>query len=186
MYSPTTHSYATLSTTTKHRCDRGRAFFTKHSFQLVLAWHSSITIGFSLNNLLTALVFTNNSGTPKKALARYVRTFAFLAEWHLGDVWDAASPSDAYSSVATVRSLHRAVRSAMDKSMPGKRWMTMYDMALVQTGFMGAITIEPSGFGLHVTQVHRKGVIVQARKRHGQRRGLGSSSEHPCYSCSFH
>ena len=131
------------------RYERGRAFFQAHSFQLLLAWHVSITIGFSLPNLLQALVFTKASDTPQKSLERYLRTFKFLAEWHLGDVFDATSPSVAYTSVQQVRSIHLGVRTAMEKADPTSKWLTQYDMGLVQSGFMGAISTRPAGFGLH-------------------------------------
>jgi hypothetical protein len=37
----------------------------------------------------------------------------------------------------------------MDKQMPSTKWITMFDLAIVQTGFMGAVTIVPRKFGLH-------------------------------------
>lgn len=126
------------------RYDRGRAFFREHTFSLVMAWHSSLIIGFSLPELLAALVFTGASDTPEESLKRYVRTFQHLAHWHLGNVFDPASP--AFTAVHQVRTLHHGVRGAMEKKMPGKRWITMYDMACVQAGFIG-ISIASSKFG---------------------------------------
>ena len=59
-------------------------FFKDHLLTLVLMWHCSLTIGFSLPALLEALVFTGDSNTPKKALARYMLTFKALFDWHDG------------------------------------------------------------------------------------------------------
>ena len=62
-------------------------FFKQHAFTMTLMWHTSLVIGFSLNCLLEALVFTGDSGTPKKALARYMLTFERLIDWHSGNIW---------------------------------------------------------------------------------------------------
>lgn len=125
------------------------SFFKKHTFSIVFAWHCSLTIGFSLPTLLEALVFTNNSNTPKKALRRYVNTAIHLASWHNGDVFD--STTKAFASLQGVRSGHAAVRKDMDSKLPGHTWLSMYNMACVQTGFVGALTIVPAAFGLHVS-----------------------------------
>ena len=61
------------------------------------------------------------------------------------------SKSRAFQSVQTVRRIHDTVRGNMEKSMPKQKWMTQYDMCLVQTGFMGALVVTPQAFGLHLT-----------------------------------
>ena len=127
-----------------------KSFFHDHAFSIVFAWHCSLTIGFSLPTLLEALVFTNNSNTPKKALRRYVNTGTHLASWHNGNLFD--STTKAFGSLQGVRSGHAAVRKDMDSKLPGKTWLSMYNMACVQTGFVGALTIVPSAFGLHATE----------------------------------
>jgi len=45
----------------------------------------------------------------------------------------------------------------------GKTWISMYDMALVQTGFMGAITITPQSFGMDLTPEEVSNTILYAR-----------------------
>ena len=54
------------------------AFFEKNIMSLTLAWHLSITMGFSVDALLSALVFTGASSTPQSSLKRYLDTFKHL------------------------------------------------------------------------------------------------------------
>eukprot|EP00930_Biecheleria_cincta_P000985 TRINITY_DN102164_c0_g1_i1.p1 TRINITY_DN102164_c0_g1~~TRINITY_DN102164_c0_g1_i1.p1 ORF type:complete len:442 (+),score=74.45 TRINITY_DN102164_c0_g1_i1:147-1472(+) len=131
------------------RYHKVQRFFEEHAISLMMAWHCSLVMGFSLPSLLSALVFTQQSGTPAKSLQRYMRTFQHLTAWHLGNVFDPASK--AFASLQQVRQLHSGVRSAMDQHMPGTTWISMYDMACVQSGFMGAITILPNKFGIHAS-----------------------------------
>jgi hypothetical protein len=131
------------------RCERSRRFFAEHAAAAILAWHCSLVIGFSLPSLLSALVFTQASETPAKALMRYTRTALHLVSWHVGNIWD--PQSKAHASIQNVRSLHAGVRGQMEKRMPGQTWISMYDMACVQSGFMGALTIVPSKFGINAS-----------------------------------
>lgn len=132
------------------RYQKAKRFFEEHAISLTMAWHCSLVMGFSLPSLLSALVYTQQSSTAAKSLQRYMRTFQHLTAWHLGNIFDPASKS--FASVHQVRQLHAGVRSAMEQHMPGKTWISMYDMACVQTGFMGAITILPNKFGLHASK----------------------------------
>ena len=125
------------------------AFFEKNVVSLTLAWHCSITIGFSIKDLLRALVFTGASSTPSTSLDRYIDTFKHLVLWHMGDVF--RPDAMAFKSVQGVRGLHASVRHAMDQKVGGRTWISMYDMAIVQTGFMGAITVTPEAFGMDCT-----------------------------------
>jgi hypothetical protein len=131
--------------------DALKAWFEAHLFSLVLAWHCSLVLGFNLPGLLAPLVYTRESDTPAKALARYLATFGHLAGWHTGgDLFDAASP--AYASVATVRTFHAAVRRNMNRDEPrapaDPAWISAYNMGCVQSGFCGAVTLVPAHFGL--------------------------------------
>lgn len=131
------------------RCQRSRRFFAEHVASMVLAWHCSLVIGFSLPSLLSALVFTHASDSPSKSLKRYIRTFSHLVSWHIGNIWD--PQSKAHASIQAVRGLHAGVRSQMQAHLPGQTWISMYDMACVQSGFMGALTIVPSKFGIRAS-----------------------------------
>ena len=110
---------------------RGQTIFKRHPLNFVLTWHFSLVMGFCVKPLLEALVFTGNSSTPQSSLKRYIKTYLYLAEWHLcGDMFD--SKSRAFQSVQTVRKIHDTVRGNMEKSMPKQKWMTQYDMCLVR------------------------------------------------------
>jgi hypothetical protein len=65
----------------KERYTRVYKYFEHHAITLSISWHMSLTIGFSLPNLLGALVWTGDSDTPAKALERYMDTAKHLVEW---------------------------------------------------------------------------------------------------------
>ena len=95
---------------------RGQQFFQKHSAGIVFALHSSLTVGFVINQLLVALVFNKASDTPPKALRRYVETLIHIVLWHTTDVWDSTTPSSGHRSLRFVRQVHGRVARAMDKA----------------------------------------------------------------------
>jgi len=135
----------TLSTQTPSR----ESTHTHTHREFVLTWHFSLVMGFCVKPLLEALVFTGNSSTPQTSLKRYIKTYLYLAEWHLcGDMFDPSTR--AFQSVQTVRKIHDTVRGNMEKDMPKQKWMTQYDMCLVQTGFMGSLVVTPHAFGMHL------------------------------------
>ena len=101
------------------RFRRGQEFFQRHIVICTFAMHCSLVVGFSLINLLDALVFTNMSDTPSKALPRYLDTLFHIIRWHTGDVWN--NPSDpAYKSVRSVRKMHNRVANDMNKGQRTK------------------------------------------------------------------
>ena len=129
---------------------RGQKFFREHAMAILLALYCSLTTGLSVSNLLDPLVFTKKSDTPKKALQRYVHTFLHVALWHTGNVWD---PKErAHKSVQNVRKMHNHVGKQMQGESGPRLYMSQYDMALVQCGFMGAVSMYPHGFGIRCTQ----------------------------------
>lgn len=119
------------------RCLRVHRFFEEHSMSLFLFWHCALVIGFSLPSLLGALVYTHATDSPETSLKRYMRTGQHLAAWHVGNIFDPASP--AFASVQTVRQTHKGVRASMQEKMPSQQhgWLSAYDMACVQLGFVG-------------------------------------------------
>eukprot|EP00946_MAST-07B_sp_MAST-7B-sp1_P003069 g3069.t1 len=128
-----------------------KSWFDDNLFSLVLAWHCSLVLGFNLPGLLAPLVYTHESDTPKKALARYLATFRHLATWHTGgDLFDPTSTG--YASVSTVRTFHATVRKNMNRDEPvgpaDPFWISAYNMGCVQSGFCGAVTLVPAQFGL--------------------------------------
>ena len=46
-----------------------------------MSWHVAITVGFAMSPLLDALVFTDTSNSPSKALERYLATAQHLMAW---------------------------------------------------------------------------------------------------------
>jgi hypothetical protein len=114
---------------------------------IVFALYCSLTTGLSITNLLEPLVFTKRSDTPSKALSRYVYTFLHIGLWHTGDVWN--PEEQAAKSVQMVRCMHTKVAKQMNAAVQcGKLFISQYDMALVQCGFMGAVIMYPQSFGI--------------------------------------
>ena len=131
------------------RFARGQKFFRDHTMPILLALYCSLTTGLSVSNLLDPLIFTQQSDTPMKALQRYVHTFLHVALWHTGNVWD--SKDRAHKSVQNVRKMHSHVAKKMQGKCAGRLYVSQYDMALVQCGFMGAVSMYPQGFGICCT-----------------------------------
>ena len=77
-------------------------------------------------------------------------TFQRLIDWHTGNIFDTSN--HAYASIQGVRAGHMAVRKDMEAHvLPESTWLSMYDMACVQAGFMGLAIIEARKFGLRGT-----------------------------------
>jgi len=123
------------------RCLRVHRFWEEHAAQLGLSWHCALVIGFSLPSLLGAIVFTGDSDTPQKCIKRYASTGKHLAMWHTGNIFDPADP--AFTSLQTVRHMHSGVRDSMNQKLPPQqhKWISQYDMACVQLGFLGPISL---------------------------------------------
>ncbi|XP_041353380.1 uncharacterized protein LOC121371508 [Gigantopelta aegis] len=142
--------------------NRGRQFFVDNIFSCITAMLMSLVLGLSIDRFLDPLVFTGKSGEPRKSLRRYISTVRHVIKWHYGDVWD-FSDSDAHKSIMSVRKIHQKVAQDMTKSARCKVkstendasngtdedvFLSQYDMALVQSGFMGMITMYPESFGI--------------------------------------
>lgn len=123
-----------------------KAFFDEHLISFTFIWHCSLVFGLCIESFLKPLIFTGQSATVALSLQRYMHTFAHLIEWHESDIFDPSSAS--YASVAQVRALHGGVAKAMDASMPGVTWISSYDMACVQTGFVGVVCTVADKFGM--------------------------------------
>lgn len=138
------------------RFNRGREFFKKNIVQCVLAMLFSLVIGLSIKELLDVLVTTEKSSTPKTALKRYLRTLSHVLKWHYGNVWEKSST--AYESIKSVRAMHSSARKLMaqknnkEKLGSPKMHVSQYDMALVQSGFIGFIIVYPEHVGIKCTR----------------------------------
>uniref|UniRef100_A0A2C9LBT7 ER-bound oxygenase mpaB/mpaB'/Rubber oxygenase catalytic domain-containing protein n=1 Tax=Biomphalaria glabrata TaxID=6526 RepID=A0A2C9LBT7_BIOGL len=128
--------------------NRGRQFFVQNVFSCTVAMYFSLIAGLSIPNLLNALVFTDESSTPQKSFHRYLKTFHHVASWHYNDVWDLNSA--AYKSIQYVRKKHMDVRNQMHLQSPNNkiRFLSQYDMGIVQSGFVGLIILYAENFGI--------------------------------------
>ena len=130
---------------------RGQKFFQKHAASIIMSMHFSLVAGFSINNLLVPLVFTNKSDTPKKSLHRYVQTTYHILLWLMdADIWE-GQYSKAFRSISVVKKMHRKVAEAMNKKSD-ETFVSQYDMGVVQCGFMGAIVMYPEYFGVRCSK----------------------------------
>lgn len=132
------------------RFKRGQQYFQRHAAAVLLAQHYALTIGFAVINLIQPLTYTRNSDTPPKALLRYLKTFIHVILWQTEDVWD--ENTRAHKSIHTVRRMHDTVRKAMESQNPNKKYISQYDMTLVQSGFMAVGAMYPSSFGIKCTK----------------------------------
>lgn len=138
------------------RFRRGQKFFLRHISSITFALHCSLTVGFGVQNLIEPLSFTRKSNTARTSLLRYVKTFVHLALWQLEDIWDPTNLG--HRSIQTVRRMHRKVRESMEEEGGRKnggtrqRYLSQYDMALVQSGFVGVVLAYPREFGIVCTR----------------------------------
>ncbi|BFZ07190.1 hypothetical protein BsWGS_10229 [Bradybaena similaris] len=131
---------------------RGRRFFRDNLFSCSVAMYFSLIIGMSVPEFLEALVFTEQSDTPAKAFQRFAKTFHHVALWHYGNVWE--KDSNAQKSICQVRQMHKMVREQMKKRYEGRgthKFISQYDMGVVQSGFMGAVIMYPEDGGIRCT-----------------------------------
>lgn len=130
--------------------ERGQRFFQRNITACLLTMLCSLVCGLSVVNLLEPLVFTKQSNTPRKSLIRYLRTMAYIVQWHYENIWDINSK--ARKTLQIVCTLHNNTRTGlMNKSENGKLYVSQYDMSLVQAGFMGAIIMYPKQFGIRAS-----------------------------------
>lgn len=54
--------------------EKMKTLFERHAFSFCISCHTAITVGFSLPELITPLVFTGESSTPAKCCKRYFNT----------------------------------------------------------------------------------------------------------------
>lgn len=131
------------------RFERGQQFFRRNISACLFTMMCSLVCGLCVTNLLEPLVFTGKSDTPRKSLTRYLKTMAYVVQWHCGNVWDINSK--ARKSLQIVCGLHDRTRVDMMKKAE-KLYVSQYDMSLVQAGFMGAIIMYPKQFGIKASQ----------------------------------
>lgn len=134
----------------REKFKRGQQFFVRHMSSATFALHCAVTSGFGMTRIIEPLAFTKRSDTPPKALLRYMKTFVHASLWHLQDVWDETTLG--HKSVQTVRRIHNKVREDIEAKDDSRKYITQYDMALVQVGFFGLFVMYPSHFGINCTK----------------------------------
>ncbi len=142
----------------KDRFSRGQDFFKRHLVSVTIAMHCSLVVGFSLPNLLEPLLFTNMSNSPEKSIKRYLTTFYYLLQWHTDDLFN--NHSRAHKSLMKVRNMHKDVSKNMTNKKSNMRlYVSQYDMALVQYGFMAPTILYPSHFAIQCTEAELEDYI---------------------------
>ena len=128
--------------------NRGRHFFKENIYSCTKAMFFSLIIGMSIPEFLEALIFTEETNTPAKALKRYLYTYSHVLKWHYGNVWD--KTSTAHKSILLVRSMHDKVRNKMHAahSDRNRQFLSQYDMGVVLSGFMGGVIMYPRFGGI--------------------------------------
>lgn len=134
----------------RSRFDRGREFFQKHMGSVMFSYLCALVVGFSVEQLSEALQFTGKSKGAENSKNRYLATAAHLYLWHTQDIFDQRSL--AYRSICYVAKLHLATQTAMKNENDKRVFFSQYDMALVQSGFIGPIVMYPTHFGIKCTQ----------------------------------
>jgi len=144
---------------------RGQRFFVVHRLSIITNFIYALMVGLTVDALTDALIFTQATVGPANARKRYVHTLDYLIRWHTGgDIFDPKSIAGA--SILTVRNKHHHVRTAMtkcpkqavqvnrksEKVSPKPLPMNQYDMAIVQSGFIGPMMLQPKLLGIKATE----------------------------------
>lgn len=142
---------------------RGQEFFLRHIVIETLAMHFYLIIGFGLDYIVNALVHSGHSDTPGKSVTRYLDTFLHVFSWHAGDIW--TNPDhDAFKSLRRVRKMHHKITKSLENERKRAKdtythlegsshanpevFFNQYVMGITLMGFMGALTVYPSSYGL--------------------------------------
>ncbi len=140
------------------RFRKGQTFIQKNIFANLMFLHFSLIVGFSVNNLLQALVFTNQSDTPIKSMKRYIMTGKHLIWWYTENVWEYPN-GVAHKSIKLVRSMHKRVAKSMKTTYTDKLHMSQYDMSSVQCGFITAVILYGKRIGIKYTEADMENFI---------------------------
>jgi len=142
------------------RFKRGCTFFDSNRSAILFSYLCALMVGFTVEELTAALVYTGESVGPSKSRKRYLRTALCLIQWHDGgDVFDPGSVAG--RSLLHVRKWHDSVRNSMTNSVKEEKMeqtaqveplMNQYNMALVQSGFIGPIVMHPKELGINARQ----------------------------------
>lgn len=131
------------------RFDAGREFFRRHVLSVAFGYLCSLYVGFTVDALAKAVSYTGESDTPDRSRHRYLNTMGHLFSWHTSNVIIDQS-SIGYRSIRYVRNWHDRVRRRLATNDSGNMdaYVSQYDTALVQAGFVGPIILYPRQLGI--------------------------------------
>ena len=98
--------------------NRGQKFFKDNIISVFLSHLFSIAVVLSVPRILLALMYTNNSSTPKSALVRYISTIRIIMHWYVGNLWD--GESDSQKSLLYTIKIHKAVAKSLNANDSSK------------------------------------------------------------------
>jgi len=133
----------------RNRFDAGREFFRRHVLSVIFGYYCALYVGFTVEPLANAVMFTGESNNADRSRRRYLNTLGHLYCWHTDDIVDDQS-SIGYRSIRYIRSWHdrtrRQIASVADDQID--RYVSQYDTAVVQIGFVAPIILYPRQFGI--------------------------------------
>lgn len=144
--------------------DLGRSVGRNHFSSVLFGHLSGLTMVVHIPSILATLLATGKSRTLGDIFERYLGTLSHVITWYEGDIWNQNDP--AHKSLMTVRRMHSNVASRMNPPRPGNHnnhqssdnqytpptndrqiYLSQYDMALTQFGFIGMIILHPKQVG---------------------------------------
>lgn len=91
---------------------RGRKFIADYLCSVYLSYFCALLVGFGVEDLAEALIFTGLSVGIENSRRRYLSTAYNLFLWHYGDIFQ--PDSSAAKSLAHIRSWHENVKVSKD------------------------------------------------------------------------
>lgn len=133
----------------QRKFEEGREFFRRHVLSVAFSYFCSLYVGFTVDSLAKAVSFTGESDTAERSRRRYLNTMGHLFSWHTSDIIS-DNTSIGYRSIRFVRNMHDRVRRRMatEDTESLHRYVTQYDIAMVQTGFVGFVIMHPRRLGI--------------------------------------
>ncbi|XP_025017900.1 uncharacterized protein LOC107368433 [Tetranychus urticae] len=138
--------------------DLGRQVGRNHLSSVLFSHLSGLSMVVHIPSILATLLATGKSRTLGDIFTRYLGTLSHVITWYEGDIWN--QNDAAHKSLITVRRMHSNVASRMNPPRSGKNYhsndhysndrqiyLSQYDMALTQFGFIGLIILHPKQVG---------------------------------------
>ncbi|XP_065371716.1 uncharacterized protein LOC135963688 [Calliphora vicina] len=124
---------------------QGQSYLAKYRFVLLIGMLSGLVGVLAIPSILKVLICTRQSGSPKAAYRRYVRTILHTLAWY--NYSPTPRTSKFWISLEGVRNAHSRSSRACAKLGAGQ--ISQKDLALTQFGFIGFLTL-----GAHRIQLY--------------------------------